>query len=126
MNNPVRVEIVPRTVEADDETRAHRAQTVQRLAELGQLDNPESGQIGQTMQDGWVARINGAEVPVAVFAVEQDEGGQPVLLLQLRPDSLTIDRQSPAAARSVAPQVSGWNTPVSLGEQVARGAEALA
>jgi hypothetical protein len=103
MEQHVRVELVPRMVPVDEVTQAERAETVQRLAELGQID-PSQGQIADLMQDGWLARINGAEFPVSDYGVGPIEGSTQALVSLLVPaDSLQVGDPSTAVQE---PQVS--------------------
>ncbi|MGX6605666.1 hypothetical protein ACWKSP_26560 [Micromonosporaceae bacterium Da 78-11] len=139
------MEIVPVTIPADEATIASRADTVHRMAELGQIEDPESGELNHEMT-GWLARINGAEFPVYAFGVEQAADGTPMLSLAFVPDSLQIGESPVSGAPTVEAKqspsswgapgkpdpregIAGW-APASLGEQVAgnavRAAEASA
>jgi hypothetical protein len=90
MEQHVRVELIPRMIPVDEATQAERAETVQRLAELGQID-PSQGQIADLMQDGWLARINGAEFPVVTYGAQPAEVGAKTLVSLLVPaDSLQV------------------------------------
>lgn len=142
MQDELKVEIVPRTVTADDDTVAQRADTVHRLADLGQIDNVEAGELGATTTDGWLARVGGIEFPVVAYAVEQaEDSGAPLVSLVLAPACISVDSRpgtdpgpAAAAATLVKPTISYWGAPgtpdpreaipgwapePSLGEQVA-------
>nr|WP_221374405.1 hypothetical protein [Actinoplanes polyasparticus] len=137
MHNPVRVELVRAERPADHSTVADRVSTVQRLSELGHID-PAAGEVNTTELAGWLARINGVEVPVLDYAVSPSESGV-ALNLVLPVDSLSIGdpslgqqpEASPATPDQPAPSVwgasgkpdprqniAGWQ-PEKLGGQVA-------
>jgi hypothetical protein len=143
MHNPVRVELVRAQQPADDQTITDRVNTAQRLAELGHID-ASTGEVNATVGAGWLARINGTEVPVLDYAVSPSETGV-ALNLVLPVDSLQIGDPSPGQeqpqVRPSAPEptvhvwgqskadpregLRGWQ-PEKLGEQVARNAEVSA
>lgn len=134
MDQQARVEIVPRMVAADDSTKVRRAETVQRLAELGQVDNPGAGSVGDTMQDGWLVRINGVEVPAVAYSVASPDQGAGPVLVSLAVEASSVSIGDPSAVipapklRPPVPHRSGWNTPPSetLAAQVAHNAEVSA
>jgi hypothetical protein len=141
MEQHVRVELIPRMVPVDEVTQAERAETVQHLAKLGQID-PSQGQIADQMQDGWLARINGVEFPVSDYGVGPIEGSTQALVSLLVPaDSLQVGEPSTAVqepqVRPAVPEpkrASSWGAPgpdpregipgwpPTLGEQVAENA----
>lgn len=82
MQDDVRVELVPLMVPADANVLAKRRDTVQRLAALGQID-PAQGVIPDTVQQGWLARVNGVGVLVDAFAVEPGEAGDRRVMVSL-------------------------------------------
>lgn len=134
MQDAVQVEIVQRTVPADDQTRAWRRSVVDRMAELGQVDDPQAGSVGAPLTF-WVARIGGAEVPLNAYSVDQDGDGAPLLTLLFTPDSLRIgtlpdggDTFTPVAAP--LKNSGSWGDSEALqkplGEQVAARAERIA
>lgn len=132
------IELISRRVPIDDATLARRAETVQRLSNLA-LIKPDDGEIDETMQS-WVARINGAEFPIADFGVAPAEDGTtPLVSLLLYADSVTVGEQEAESPASVAAESrpAPWGTPgrpdpregipgwsPNLAEQVARNAEA--
>lgn len=119
MSEQVRVELIPRMVPVDGDVYAERAETVQRMADLGQID-PSTGAIPDLMQDGWLARINGVEFPVVTYGVEPAEQGVKALVSLLVPaDSLQVGGPSTAVqepqVRPAAPprneRASSWGAP---------------
>jgi hypothetical protein len=89
MSEQVRVELVSRDVPIDDDTLAHRADGVRRLAELGHLD-PEQGEVATTRQ-AWFARIGGVEAEVVDYAISRPEqGAQAAVSLVLLVDSVSV------------------------------------
>jgi len=100
MHNPVRVELIPRAVPVDDAVRRNREDAVDRLSQLGMVDDPQSGEVNTTARR-WTARIGGVEFGVVDFAVQHDDG-QAVLSLVFPVDALSIGDLSEGGA---APQV---------------------
>lgn len=149
MHNPVRVELTPYLVPADG-VYEQRADAVERLGELGQID-PSAGTVAtpEPVQHGWLARVNGAELIVDSYAVEPD-GGRMLVSLVLSVDSMMVGAMSQTpevpSVRSAVPEpkpknqrrpwgtarrdpregLPGWSPEPSLGEQVAGNAEAAA
>lgn len=145
MEQQVRVEILPREIPV---SAAHATKSALRLGEALQALNTakvcgggddvakaereyraaDEANRADSVQDGWLARVNGVAVPVVAFAVEQAPDGSPVLLLQLTPDSLQIGDPSTGTqepqVRPAVPAMAVWSTsaPDSLGAQVARNA----
>lgn len=97
MQDEVRVELVPLMVPADANVLAKRQDTVQRLAALGQID-PSQGVIPDTMRQGWLARVNGVEVPVDAFAIEPGEAGDRRVMVSLAVAADVVQVGDPAAA----------------------------
>lgn len=141
MHDAVRVELVPLMVDTDDRTRDARQDVVDRLGDLGQID-PAKGQIPDRMQQGWKARIAGAEFPVVTYSVEPGgEGGSALVSLLVSAGSVQVgDPSTGAVPPQVRPAVEekptvpvwgapgkpdpreaipGWS-PEKLGAQVAR------
>lgn len=111
MNEHVRIELIPRLSPIDDATRAQRERAVESLANLGHLD-PAEGEIADTVQDGWLARINGTLVPVSDFGIGPIEGrGQALVSLLIPADSVSIGVQ-PSAQQPATPEPrSTWGAP---------------
>ncbi|WP_433730985.1 hypothetical protein ACQP2Y_21525 [Actinoplanes sp. CA-051413] len=118
MSNPVRIELVPRTVDADDQTREDRTDAAERLVNLGLLDSTNNGRPGDTVTAGWTARINGVDVPAVTFSLEPVQAGLPVLVSLLIPaDSVQVGDPStgttPPQARPAVeekPTVHVWGS----------------
>lgn len=148
MQNPVRVELVPIEVPAEPQTLQHRRDALQRMAKLGMVDNPEACEINPNMT-AWVARVNGIEVLVDGYAIEQQDGPQVTVSLVISADSLAIGDPSLAteapSVRLATPStpnqrkaawgdsrpdprlgIAGWKPEPSLGEQVADNAREAA
>jgi hypothetical protein len=81
MNEPVRIELIPRMVAGV--TQSDPASTMDVMGEV---------------QDGWLARINGTVVPVVTYGIEPAaEGAQALVSLLILADSLTVGDSSTAA-----------------------------
>ncbi len=63
MTDHVRVEIMPRAVPANERTQVWRQEVAGRLAELGQIDDPDAGAVDAPTQV-WEALIGGVRVPL--------------------------------------------------------------
>lgn len=101
MSDPIRVEIVPCTVDADEQTQARRADAVARLTNLGHLDAAD-GQLNTQTSAGWTATVNGTAMPVIDFAVQPDDaGGQALVSLVVAADMVSVGR-SPASVPAPA------------------------
>lgn len=92
MQKPIKVEFVPRTVTASAETIARRADTVQRLDNLGHVDTA-SGDLNTTEMQ-WCARINGTEVAVLDFGVQKLDDGRVAISLVAVADTVSIGAAS--------------------------------
>ena len=98
----VRVEIVPRTAVADDEVRAYRAETVGRLANLGQVDDPGAGEVGGQVTAGYTVRVGGVEFAADAYAIEPAEAdGRALVSLVLAADGVQIGA-NPATSGAAA------------------------
>jgi hypothetical protein len=139
MESHLRVEIVPR--EAPAEVTSPRDGTCENTDPNDAHLTSEGAAYYAKQQ--WSARINGAEFPLAGYAVEYDpESGTPMLTLALSPDSMSIGATlAPTPPAPEAPkQVLSWGDgsipdpregipgyqPEGLGEQVAGHAERVA
>lgn len=130
MSETVRVELTPRMIPVDDAEYGRRVSAVEGLADMGQID-PSAGAVDGMMQRGWLARINGTDVPAQAYALESGEGSQIMLSLLLNVDSLSIgDPSLGGQAADVRPAVPGplarpmWGTGTqTIGAQVAAAAE---
>jgi hypothetical protein len=90
MQEVVRVELVPLMVPAHPDVYATNRNTVERLGKLGQID-PSTGHIPDLMQRGWLARVNGTEVPVVAYGIEPADGGaQALVSLVVAADSVQV------------------------------------
>jgi hypothetical protein len=103
---------------------------------------PSQGSIPDAVQQGWLARIGGAEFPVLTYGVEPAEfGGTALVTLVVAADAVSVGDQAlgaPAAAKSVPEKkrgswgdkvpdpregIAGWAPEQSLGQQVADNAQ---
>jgi hypothetical protein len=110
--DPIRLEIVPRTAEADPETIAYRADTVERLRDLGQLDG--TGEVSTTVTaTTWSLRFGAVEIPLEAFEVRPpEEGGRSMVSVVIAADSVQVGAaaDSPVALpQPEAPPV--WGAP---------------
>jgi hypothetical protein len=90
MDKHVRVEIVPRTVDADEGTRAGRGETVEKLANLGLVEDPASGEVGGQATVGYTVTVGASVLEVAGYAVEPGDDGRAVVSLLLSADAVQI------------------------------------
>jgi hypothetical protein len=100
MHKHVRVEIVPRMVDADEGTRVGRGETVEKLANLGLVDDPASGEVGEQATVGYTVTVGGSVLEVAGYAVEPGKDGRAVVSLLLSADAVQVG----AVPAQAAPQ----------------------
>lgn len=117
MEQHLRIEIVPRTVEADERTIIQRSAVMERLANLGQVDDVDAGQVSDTVTT-WTARINGAEFPIYGYEAGALVDGRVMVTLSVPADALSVGSPttagsaSPATDKPVeAPAVNMWGRP---------------
>jgi hypothetical protein len=126
MESHLRVEIVPRTKPVTEEKKAQllkalnfsaaslqEANTSGNWLDIQQAEVDYSKAQGayavEVEQEGYLARVNGAELPLTDFAVQYDpESGAPMLSLILAPDSLSIGEPPTATPPAPAAKVSSW------------------
>lgn len=115
MDQYVRVELVRRTIPADEETLQRRADIVERMRSMGHLDEGDEGRVSETMDGGWVARIDGVEVPVVTYSVEPAaEGVKALVSLLVAADSVQVgDPSTGTGAPPVRPAASEQKPPLS-------------
>lgn len=102
MSDLVRVELVPVQAPVPEEALAKRAETVEKLGDLGLID-PAAGQVNDTTT-GWVARINGVECTCLGYEiVPAPEGGRAVVSLVFEADAVSIG-EMPSTGQPI-PQV---------------------
>jgi hypothetical protein len=115
----VKVEITRRVVPADEATLARRAEVVERMRLLGHLDADAEGSVGELMDGGWTAQINGVVFPVVTYGVEPGGEGSIALVSLLIPASAvsivghaatptTTPPPVPPAAPEAKPVMSTW------------------
>lgn len=125
MQNPVRVEVVPTALPADDKAVANALRELETargsgsvteidVTEIERLQNRYSA--AQRLRTGWMARIAGAEFRVEAFGVEPAaDGGRAMVSLLVAADSVSIGDPSRGgdtpAVRSAVPERRGWGAP---------------
>lgn len=91
MYEQVKVEIAPRTVSADEHTRAQRAGVVEKLNNLGLVANPAAGEVGDDVTAGFTVTVNGSAVQVDGYAIESaPQGGRALVSLLVAADAVQI------------------------------------
>lgn len=124
-----RIDLIPRTIPIDDATRNRRAETVLRLAELGQLD-PDDGEIATT-RTAWFVSLPDGEAEVIDYAVSRPEdGAQVIVSLVLAVDRVGIGETGTDDQVTLTPieerMRSIWGMPEpSPGEQAATDTQAV-
>lgn len=109
---PIHVDLTSTQVSADQETQDRRANVVQRLADLGQID-PARGEVN-TKVTAWSATIGGVAFPLAGCAVELEQDGRALVTLVVAADSVSVGRSSAAVsapATKSRPHRSYWGDP---------------
>lgn len=106
---PIHVDLVPRTIPADDQTLAERLDIAERLGELGYLD-PADGHINTGMIR-WHARIGSVDIPLDSVTVDLDNG-TPTIGMIFQADTVTIGEAAPAPeAKPEQPPLTPWGAP---------------
>lgn len=108
MSQPARVDLVRRTESADTTTIADRRQLVHQLAGLGHID-PTAGEVNTGTGTAWLARVGGAEFPVADFGLSPADGGRVLVNLVVDADAVSIGDlpsagSTPPPGRPAAPE----------------------